>query len=907
MKKLSGNEIRQKWLDFFKSKNHYIVESKSLVPVNDNSLLWINAGIATLKNYFSGKSNPPAPRLTNSQRCLRTNDIENVGVTSRHQTLFEMLGNFSIGDYFKEDAIKFAYELLINEYEIDKNKLYITIYENDDDAYKYWVNVGIDPTHIIRCNRDRNFWDLKQGPCGPCTEIYYDRGIKYDPENIGIKLFDEDIENDRYIEIWNIVFSQFNNDGNDNYSELARKNIDTGSGLERLASIIQDVPTNFDTDLFLPIIREIEKFTTEKYNVEDYFSNDVNSKKKQTYFRVIADHIKAVVFAVSDGVIPGPKGRNYTIRKLIRRIVLYTKKLNIKDNWAEPVIKSVIDLYKDFFKELNDKQDEIKTTLLSEINSYSKTIDKAFVLFKNQISENTLNTENFFKLVETYGLPIEFAKEFLDDAKIKAENSLNLKINNVNVDWDKFDELFKNHQLISKNNNQVAAIEKQNENLLKCNVLSKFDYELNYIKAKVVALFDDEFKPQNKIKNGNGYVIFDKTVIYATSGGQQHDDGYAKKAFKKVHFDNIIKAPNLQHLHHFKNASFKLNEKWILWHDELWRKQSRKNHSLEHILHSTLKKVISESIKQEGAFKNAQKATLDFTHPSKLTDDQLELIEKEIRKVIAAKIPVEIIYTDLEGSKKLNAIAYFDDEYKKHDKLRVIKISDYSVELCGGTHVNNTYEIENCFITNIISNGVGSWRIEIISSHQTIENYLKKQIQKMHNEIESIKIESIKINNQNLINKINSFVLPKNIEELRKKNNEFNELINDYRKIKIEYDKQNQENEANEIKLNLIQNINDNISILETNDIDSKKISIALSNASNEYQNILFLILNKTNNKTQYFASIKKPINEILVANNIIKLLNQKYDGKGGGKKEYAQGGCLKTLSINDIKELLKI
>ncbi|WP_033160288.1 alanine--tRNA ligase [Mycoplasmoides alvi] len=905
MQNWTGNSIRQKWLNFFKEKGHYIVESKPLIPINDDSLLWINSGIATLKNYFSGKSIPPCPRLSNSQACLRTNDIENVGITSRHQTLFEMLGNFSIGDYFKKEAINFAYELLTEGYKIDKDKLYITVFEEDNEAFDYWIEKGINPNHIIRCNRERNFWDLGQGPCGPCTEIYFDRGEKYDPSKLGIKLFHEDIENDRYIEIWNIVFSQFNNDGNGNYLELERKNIDTGSGLERLASVLQDVPTNFDTDLFLPIIREIEKFTNFKYNIDDYFSTNLEIKKQQTWFRVIADHVKAVVFAVADGVVPGPKNRNYTIRKLIRRVVLYTKKLDMSNNWAQSVIETVINIYGNFFTNLKNKQEIITKTLLTEINSYAKTIDNAFYLFNEEIKNKTLNTKSFFKLVETHGLPIEFAKEFVEDATKKIEKNNSTNVENININWEEFNKLFDEHKIVSKSNQQVVSIEKQNSNLIKCNVHSFFDYEKDSIKGKVIALFNDNFEPVSKINNGNGYVIFDKTVIYATSGGQQFDEGYAKKLFKKiVQFDNVIKGPNLQHLHHFTNASFAIGQVWKLWHDPNWRSLSRKNHSLEHILHSALKKVISETIKQEGAFKNAKKATLDFTYPTKLTDDQLEKIENEIRRIINAKIDVEVIYTDLEGSKKLNAIAYFDDEYKKHDKLRVIKIADYSIELCGGTHVKNTSEIENCFITHHTSQGLGSWRIEIISSNATIAAYLNQENNEMLGQINQMLNDLLKIDEKQIIKKIQSFVLPKEIEELRQKKKEFKQICEEFIKIKFNFEKKYIEKKSNELKQQMISNIKDNFAFLNLENNTAKEINMAISSASNENPDILFVVINHVNNKTQYYVSIKNALNN-LNANLIVNLLNKSFNGRGGGKNNYAQGGSEKLINIDEVKQVI--
>lgn len=895
MNKLNGNQIRQKWLDFFKSKGHYVIESKSLVPVNDPSLLWINSGVATLKNYFSGKSVPPAVRLTNSQRCLRTNDIENVGVTARHQTLFEMLGNFSIGDYFKKEAINFAYELLINEYQLEKEKLYITVFEEDKETYQYWLDLKINPNHIIKCDKSRNFWDLGQGPCGPCTEIYYDRGIKYDPKQIGEKLFKEDIENDRYVEIWNIVFSQFNNDGNNNYTELSVKNIDTGSGLERLASVIQEVPTNFDTDLFLPIIKEIQKFTTKTYNIDDYFLNDLEKHKIQISFRVIADHIKACVFAIADGITPGPKDRNYIVRRLIRRAIVHAFKLNIDNKFFEPVVKKIIEIYQDFFVYLKDQSEFIIKTIVNEENIFNKTIKSGLDFFNNALENNQLDGKTIFKLVETYGFPIELIKELADEKQLK-------------LDWASFNQLFKEHQDISKSNKNVIAIEKQNKNLLEFHDISTFDYHQQKIKAKVIALFDENFNCVNKIKNSSGYVVFDKTVIYATSGGQRFDNGYAKKMFHPtIYFDNVIKAPNLQHLHHFKKANIKLNQKFLLWHDPQWRNLIRKNHSLEHILHSALKKVISPTIKQEGAFKSAEKATLDFTYPERLTDLQLNNIEQEIRKVIKNKIPIQVIMTDLEGSKKLNAIAYFNDEYKKHDKLRVIKMDDYSIELCGGTHVDNTAEIEDCYIVDCSSRGTGSWRIEIISSYETIKKYFENQLSKIKEKLHEIKnqIIELKINDQTFLKHFNEFKLPNSINELREAKHKINELVSTFQKIKIEANKKQIQNEVKKLKLKFQDAIKNDIAIVFLENIAQKEINLVLNDLTNENPNNLFVVFNKTADKIQYFVAIKNPSNKY-DANEVIKKINQKYAGRGGGKNNFAQGGTTRILTENQISSDIK-
>lgn len=898
MSKLTGAEIRQKWLTFFQQKQHVLVESKSLVPVNDDSLLWINAGIATLKNYFSGKSVPPAPRLVNSQRCIRTNDIENVGVTSRHQTLFEMLGNFSIGDYFKQEAIAWAYELLTGVYKLDKNRLFITIFEADDEAYAAWIKAGIEPSHIVRCGRDRNFWDLGQGPCGPCTEIYYDRGERYDPQHIGFKLFANDIENDRYVEIWNIVFSQFNNDGKNNYTELAQKNIDTGAGLERLASVLQEGATNFDTDLFLPIISAVAAFSPYQYCSDDYFVNDQQKQRILTSFRVIADHLKATTFAIADGVAPGPKGRNYIIRRLIRRTAIHARYLQLRPGWISPALKAIMNIYADFFPHLQTQASFISTTLTKEINAAVRTANDALDRLANELKGGTLNTQSLFKLVETYGLPTEAAKEYLAAAEIDQQTK-------TTIDWNEFETLLEQHRTISRAGVNVQAIEKQNPNLMRFQIPSVFDYTANHIKAKVIALFDEQFN-QHQAIDGAGYAVFDRTVLYASSGGQRYDEGFGRGPNGQlVTFSAVYKAPHLQHLHRFEDAQFNVGETWELWHDPQWRAAVKKNHTLEHVMHSALKKVISSTIKQEGAFKSAQKATLDFSYPTKLSDAQLTAVEDEIRRVIALNLPVEIVFTDLAGAKAMNALAYFDDEYKKHgQQLRVIKISDYSVELCGGTHVSSTSEIEDCYITHHTALGSGSWRIEIISGKQNIAQFLTEKSHEMADALNAMITELKTMQLTAELKSFQQFVLPISIRELRAAQHAFSDLENQFRQLKLTVQKQATQAGAQSLKTQLLAKAKDDWSILVIEDADLREINLALNDATNEIPTTTFVVLNVTKERTQYLVAAKNPRAK-RNAREVINVLNQTFAGRGGGREHFAQGGCQQIINLAQLHTAL--
>ncbi|MGL4616654.1 MAG: alanine--tRNA ligase, partial [Mycoplasmoidaceae bacterium] len=533
MKKLKVNQIRKEWLSYFKSKKHYILESQSLVPINDNSLLLINSGIATLKNYFSGVDSPISNRLANSQKCIRTNDIENVGLTSRHHTLFEMLGNFSIGDYFKEEAIEFGFEFLTKKLEIPKSKLYITVYKDDEEAYNKWVKLGISKKNIIKCGKDRNFWDIGSGPCGPCTEIYFDRGLKYDPKKMGIKLFEKDIENDRYVEIWNIVFSEFNNDGKGKLTPLARKNIDTGAGLERLASILQEVPTDFDIDSFESIINTISKKTEDKYDSKSYFSKSKKLKNINKNYIVIADHLKAATFMIADGIIPGSKDREYILRRLIRRAVVSLKVLSIRENIFDDIVKNVIKSMKIYYPYLLEKKELIIQVLIKEYNAFEETINNCKNLFIKAASTGKIDGKTLFNLVDTYGFPFEIIKEIENDKELKILTSIfDVKKSeiikdkkHIEFDFEGFNKSFDKHRKISKSTKKDTRLNIQNTELINLKVKSEFVYNSYYMKSKIVELFDSNFKKVKELVNEDGYIVFDKTCFYATSGGQLHDTG----------------------------------------------------------------------------------------------------------------------------------------------------------------------------------------------------------------------------------------------------------------------------------------------------------------------------------------------------------------------------------------------
>ncbi len=912
---MTFSQVRESWLNFFKSKNHLIIESQSLIPKNDNSLLWINSGVATLKKYFSGVETPPSFRLTNSQRCIRTNDISNVGVTSRHHTFFEMLGNFSIGDYFRKEAIEMAFEYLTKILEFDIKKLYFTVFEDDKESYDLWIKLGVIKSHIIKCKKDRNFWEIGQGPCGPCTEIYYDRGEKYDFNKVGERLFFEDIENDRYIEIWNIVFSEFENDGKNNYTPLARKNIDTGAGLERLACVMQDVNTNYDTDVFVYVRNIMEKYTEYKYDTNLYFEKNKDSIKIliNKAFSVIIDHFKSCIFAISDGAIPSNKDRGYIIRKLLRVSFINMDILRLKDSSINFIIDAIIDTMKDFYPYLLKEKTKLYEVFKNEYQVHHNSLSKSIKQFIELTNNEKIDEKQLFTLVDTYGFPLEIIKELEIHKDINAVNFIleailnkfNYKmkpIKKLELDFDLFNQFFEEHREISKSsNNNVSGLDKQTKNLINLNVVSKFDYNSFDIKqSKVVKIFDQDFNIVEEIKNSPGYIVLDNTCFYATSGGQVNDVGVIKNSL----IDNVIKSPNGQHIHHFECGTFTLGELVDGKIDVNRRNILSAHHSTEHLLHSALKRKIDNSIKQEGALKSPEKVTFDFHYHKKLDIDSIKLLENDIKEIINKNQNSELFEVTLEEAQKLGALAYFEEVYKKiKGKLRVIKLGDYSIEICGGTHVKKTSDIEDFKIIKLDSKGSGTWRIEAIATKKLINDFdrtIKKQtlddIKKFISDYHSIGLkdeEFEKLIDKNFDNM--HFIELKQYYDLIK---------NALNVIKYKFEKTNQENIILNLKNNL-KSYNELVNYVKLENIDRKILMQTLTNLVNENRNNIYLIINFIDNNYQYFLCGN---DEFIKSKNLnlqqfANLVNSNLNGKGGGRFNFVQGNFNES-SIEKIDSL---
>ncbi|MGT2811299.1 alanine--tRNA ligase [Streptococcus minor] len=710
MKQMSSAQIRQMWLDFWKSKGHSVEPSANLVPVNDPTLLWINSGVATLKKYFDGSVIPENPRITNAQKSIRTNDIENVGKTARHHTMFEMLGNFSIGDYFRDEAIEWGYELLTSPdwFAFPKDKLYMTYYPDDTESYNRWIACGVDPSHLIPL--EGNFWEIGAGPSGPDTEIFFDRGPEFDPENIGIRLLEEDLENDRYIEIWNIVLSQFNADPavpRSEYKELPNKNIDTGAGLERFAAVIQGAKTNFETDLFMPIIREVEKISGKTYDPDgDNMS-----------FKVIADHIRALSFAIGDGALPGNEGRGYVLRRLLRRAVMHGRRLGVNETFLYKLVATVGQIMESYYPEVLEKRAFIEKIIKREEETFERTIDAGsghldhLLAQLKEAGKDTLEGKDIFKLYDTYGFPVELTEEMAEDQGFK-------------IDHEGFKVAMKEQQERARASVvKGGSMGMQNETLAGIVEPSTFDYENEVLDSTLSVIITDNERSE-VVSEGQALLVFAQTPFYAEMGGQVADHGVIKNTKGDIvaRVTDVQKAPNGQALHTVEVlASLAVGTNYTLEIDSQRRRSVEKNHTATHLLHAALHNIIGEHATQAGSLNDEEVLRFDFTHFEAVTADELRQIEEEVNQQIWNAIPIETVETDIETAKAMGAMALFGEKYGKH--VRVVKIGDYSIELCGGTHLANTSEIGLFKIVKEEGIGSGTRRLFAVTGKQAFEAY----------------------------------------------------------------------------------------------------------------------------------------------------------------------------------------
>ncbi|MEK5141995.1 alanine--tRNA ligase [Paenibacillus sp. FSL M7-0134] len=711
---MKASEIRSKWLEFFESKGHVIEPSAPLVPHKDPSLLWINAGMAPLKPYFDGRVKPENPRIANSQKCIRTNDIENVGKTRRHHTFFEMLGNFSIGDYFKEEVITWAWEFLTDPKWIgfDPERLAVTVYPEDEEAYKLWnEKVGLPAERIIKL--EDNFWDIGEGPCGPCTEIFYDRGEAYGSDMTDPEMYPGG-ENERYLEVWNLVFSQFNHNKDGSYTPLPNKNIDTGAGLERFASILQNVDSNFDTDIFQPLIQKTAAMAGVKYN--ENVDSDVALK-------VIADHVRTVAFAIGDGVLPSNEGRGYVIRRLLRRAVRYGKMLGMNRPFMFELVKTVGDVMGVYYPEVVDKRDFIIKVIKTEEERFHETLTDGLAILSDISAQakaegrNVISGADAFKLYDTYGFPFDLTEDYADEQGLK-------------VDREGFDEAMQEQRKRARDAHQDSASMKiQGGALSGLAVKSEFvGYNDLVTESKIVAIVYEDVLVDSVSEGQSCQVVLDVTPFYAESGGQVSDQGLLRGGTVTAKVEGLFKAPQGQHVHQVVVEAGELNvgDTVKAEVDQASRGEIEKNHTATHLLHKALKEVLGDHVNQAGSLVEPGRLRFDFSHFGSITPEELADIELRVNRAIWSQLDVNIELKPIDEAKALGAMALFGEKYG--DIVRVVKVGDYSIELCGGCHVSNTSQIGLFKLVSESGIGSGVRRIEAVTGRFGFE-YMEGQLE----------------------------------------------------------------------------------------------------------------------------------------------------------------------------------
>ena len=873
MKKLTSNEIRRMFLDFFESKGHLVVPSSSLIPKDDPSILWTNAGVAPLKKYFDGREVPPKRRLTNAQKCIRTNDIEAVGDTYHH-TFFEMLGNFSIGDYFRDEALSYAWELLTSEkyYNISKDKLYVTVYPDDIDTYNKWVSLGLEESHIIKC--EGNFWDIGPGPCGPDSEIFYDRGESFDKR--GPELIRDEIDNDRYIEVWNNVFSQFNHvDGLErkDFPELPHKNIDTGMGLERLVCLLQNCKTNYDTDLFSPIIKQIEKLTKIKYT-------------DQKEIRAIADHVKTLVFAISDGASFSNEGRGYVLRRILRRASRFGRNLGLKEPFMYKLTSSVIEIMDDFYPYLKEKKEVVDNLIKKEEESFLITLSSGEKRLEELInSKEKITGEDVFKLYDTYGFPYELTAEILLEK-------------GITVNKEEFDKCMEKQKKMAKEASKKTSGMNVQGDIVNFKDESLFTgYDNLKDTAKVIFIGDNEGNVSDIYSEG--IIITDKTPFYATMGGQKGDIGIIYNDEFKADVLKTEKAPNGQAMHFIRiiSGDLKLGDTINLEVDEENRFTTCQNHSATHLLQKALQEVLGNEVHQAGSYVDGKVLRFDFNYTGKIKDEDIIKVEKIVNEKIKACYKRDTKIMSIDDAKKMGAMALFNEKYS--DEVRVVTLGD-SIELCGGTHVTNTGNIRSFAIKNIESKGLNVYRIEAVCD-TNLEIELFKEIKPYNDEMKLLLNKAKKIVSEALKDDINlsmdiniSNERPKCYNDVLENKEEVSILKKQVANLEKEYKEKLVSKKTKNIDKYLekkIKGIYGDVVIEIFDNEDMNVLKSLVGNITSKLNNGIVLLINKKDGAINFIAKENDELKDKINLGEIIKDISKIAEGNGGGSPVYAQGG----------------
>ena len=858
-------EIRRMYLDFFIEKGHAVEPSAPLVPINDNSLLWINSGVATLKKYFDGRVIPANPRITNAQKSIRTNDIENVGKTARHHTFFEMLGNFSIGEYFKKEAIHWAWEFLTDKKWIgfDPELLSITVHPEDEEAYVIWRDeIGIPPERIIRL--EGNFWDIGEGPSGPNSEIFYDRGESY-----GNDINDPEMyaggENDRYLEIWNLVFSEFNHNPDNTYTPLPKQNIDTGMGLERMACVVQNVPTNFDTDLFMPIIRKTEEVSGRQYG---------NGGDTDLAFKIIADHTRTVAFAIGDGALPSNEGRGYVLRRLLRRAVRFGKNLGIDRPFMYNLVPVIGAIMKDFYPEVEAKQEFIMRVIKNEEERFHETLQDGLGILSSVISTqqaaglSVIPGSDAFRLYDTYGFPVELTEEYAEEV-------------GMTVDHDGFKASLEEQRTRARSaRKDVDSMQVQSEVLGNIKEPSQFiGYDTLVATAKVSIIVKDGELVDQAQEGDEVKLVLDQTPFYAESGGQIADHGSIENDLFKGFVKDVQKAPNGQNLHTVIIESGELTKDADVTAivDQTLRKATVKNHTATHLLHQALKDVVGTHVNQAGSYVGPDRLRFDFSHFGQVTKEELTIIEQQVNEKIWDDIQVVTGSHGIGEAKQMGAMALFGEKYG--EIVRVVSIGQYSLELCGGCHVNNTSQIGFFKLVSESGIGAGTRRIEAVTGKAAYE--MVKEEERVLEEASS----ALKANPKELVSRVQG--LQQELRQVQRENESLSAKIANSQASSILENAQ--EIEGVTVLSARVQAKDNNQLRQMMDDLKVKMNEAVIVLGSSEGDKVM-LIAGVTSDLTggKYHAG------------NIVKHVAEQCDGKGGGRPDMAMAGAKDSSKLED-------
>ncbi|MDW4471610.1 alanine--tRNA ligase [Staphylococcus saprophyticus] len=874
MKNLKASEIRQNFIDYFIEKGHMVEPSAPLVPIDDDSLLWINSGVATLKKYFDGRETPRKPRIVNSQKAIRTNDIENVGFTARHHTFFEMLGNFSIGDYFKQEAIEFAWEFLTSEkwMAMDPKLLYVTIHPEDKEAYRIWnEDIGLEESRIIRI--EGNFWDIGEGPSGPNTEIFYDRGEDFGQDDPAEEMYPGG-ENERFLEVWNLVFSEFNHNKDHTYTPLPNKNIDTGMGLERMASLAQNVRTNYETDLFMPIIHEVEKVSGKTYLENDNYD---------VAFKVIADHIRTIAFAIADGALPANEGRGYVLRRLLRRAVRFNQSLDINEPFMYRLVDIVADIMEPYYPNVKEKADFIKRVIKSEEERFHETLEEGLAILNNLVAQAKTSTHEIsgkdaFKLYDTYGFPVELTEEIATQE-------------NLSIDMQTFEEEMQQQRDRARQARQNSqSMQVQSEVLKKITTDSTF---VGYDVMDKASVITDIIQNGELVESAEAgetiYFILRETPFYAVSGGQVADQGTISNENFEIAVTEVTKAPNGQNLHkgEIQFGTVKKNAEVSASVNHKERRSIKKNHSATHLLHAALKEVLGDHVNQAGSLVEADRLRFDFSHFGPMTQEEIDTVERRVNEEIWNSIEVDIQEMPISEAKQLGAMALFGEKYG--EIVRVVNMAPFSIELCGGIHVNNTSEIGLFKIVSESGTGAGVRRIEALTGKSAFL-YLET-IQSQFNAVKSqVKVKS----DDQVLEKI--VHMQDKEKELTKQLEQKNKEVTSLKMGDIT----NQVEEINGLK----------VLATEVEVPNAKAIRETMDDFKSKLQDTVIVLISNIDGKVSLVATVPKALTYKVKAGDIIKNMAPVVGGKGGGRPDMAQGGGTEpeniTESLRFIKDYIK-